>query len=458
MSRTRLYCLCLAALFGPASVVGVTQPPGATANADQPRGQANQPKNRKPHPQNAPKKDAKPRPADANLLSMELKALRVLRDLEATPHQLTEIARAAKTTAGGAGKREPAKVSAAYVDALQQMRRAILANDEDKVEKLRTQIDELEGKESPDLDDAIEITDGAEIEAVRLLNMFSPRQVVAYAQSLEDEFPDPVQVVLDGQEEGRKLKDEEWQTARNRIADEVGWLVCGLEGDKSSKLSEQVSAYLEQTHAGEAKGGNRDAEIRKIIGKPGPVVLLKNVMEHTLAELLSNPQVERAAKDCLRQNRQDMAREKPKEMAAAKPVDEAPQPPKNNPKRPHPPAGPENGEMTAKRVELDDVQKSPEDFVGQKVIFDHVTVTGTAPGRMANMLMLAVKSSSGTVVNASRDQKFRFFMPAAKVPDAIKQLQPESAGISATLTCMIRREGPKHFAGRVQSIKLHQSP
>ena len=57
------------------------------------------------------------------------------------------------------------------------MRRAILANDENEMEKLRTRIDGLEEKDAPDLDDEVEITDGAEIEAVRLLNVFSPRRL-----------------------------------------------------------------------------------------------------------------------------------------------------------------------------------------------------------------------------------------------------------------------------------------
>ncbi len=318
MFRTRVCCILLAAFIGQALLGIVSEPDGAKAKADPPKGQANQGKNKKPRAQNdhpQAKKEAKPHTTDANLLSMELKALRILRDLEATPHQLNEIARAAKTTAGSVGKREPAKASEAYVDVLQQMRRAILANDEDGMEKLRTRIDEIEGKEPPDLDDEVEITDGAEIEAVRLLNIFSPRQVVAYAQGLEDDFPDPVQLMVDGLEEGRSLKNDEWQNARNKVAEEVGWLVCGFEGEKASKMADQVSAWLDQKHTGEARPGNRVAEIRKIIGKPGPVVLLKNVMEHTLAELLSNPQVEQAARDCLRH---DAPRDNPQKAAVAK--------------------------------------------------------------------------------------------------------------------------------------------
>jgi hypothetical protein len=460
MFRIRVCCIFLAALFGQALLGVVSESAGVKAQADPPKGQANQGKNKKPRPQNdrpPAKKEAKPHPTDANLLSLELKALRILRDLEATPHQLSEIARAAKTTAGSVGKREPAKASEAYLDALQQMRHAMLAKDEDGTEKLRTRIDEIEGKEPPDLDDEVEITDGAEIEAVRLLSILSPRQVIAYAQGLDEDFPDPVQLVVDGLEEGRSLKDDEWQNARNKVAEEVGWLVCGFEGEKASKMADQVSAYLDQKHSGEAKSGNRAAEIRTLIGRPGPVVLLKNVMEHTLAELLSNPQVERAARDCLRH---DSPHDNPPKTAVAKGSGakgpDAPHTPMNNAKRPRP-AETTVAEATAKRVDLDDVLKAPDDFAGQPFRLDHVTVIGTAQGRAPANILLGVKCGSGTVVKASREQKVSFFMALAKAPEAIKQLKSgDGEGVSATLTCSIRRDGPNHWSARVQAIHLHE--
>ena len=310
-----------------ATLLVVSEPAFNTARADQPQGKNNPGKNGRPKAQKDPAaapKEVKPGPADANLLSMELKALRILRGLEATPHQLSEIARTAKTTVGSPGNREPAKASGAYVELLAQMRHALVVNDEDKIEKLRTQFDQLEEKTPPDLDDEVEITDGAEIEAVRLLNIFSPQQIVAYVQSLEDEFPDPVELILEGLQEGRALKKEEWDTARNKLAEEVGWLVCGQQGDKASKLEEQVSTFLDQKRAEEGKAGNREAEVRKLLGSPGPIVVLKNVMEHTLAELLSNPQAVRASRDCLRQDRGAVAHNTPAVKPANKPVAPAP--------------------------------------------------------------------------------------------------------------------------------------
>src|SRR5580704_10604051 len=88
--------------------------------------QAQQPSKpvRKPKPQNppaAPKSEPQPAVTDANLLSLELKALRVLRGFEATRHQLQVIAQIAKKTAGSPGNREAAKASGPYIQALVQM-------------------------------------------------------------------------------------------------------------------------------------------------------------------------------------------------------------------------------------------------------------------------------------------------------------------------------------------------
>jgi hypothetical protein len=447
MSGSRVFGVWMAALMVQVALVVVCGSTVAAAQTDQPKNKGDQPKNRKPRAQNdaaAPKPEAKKPLADPNLLSMEVKALRILRALEARPHQLTEIARAAKKTAGNPGQREAAKVSDPYVEALGEMRRALIANDADKIEQLRTRFDELEDKSPPDLDDQVEITDGAEIEAARLLNIFSPQQVVAYAQTLEDDFPDPVQLILEGLKEGRSLQNAEWETARNKLSEEVGWLVCGSQGEKATKLEEQVSAFLDKKHGQGGGAGVREVEVRQLVGTPGPVVILKNIMEHTLAELLANPQVERAAKDCLRHD-------KPPAPAAPKPNAPAP---KGDAPRPH--HAPSKGAGPAKGMELDDVAKAPEQFEGQELQF-HVTVIGTAPGKSPVNLWLAVKTQSGVIVDASRDQKLTVLIPVAKTPDVIKDLKAGAgAGISVTLTCTVHHDTSKHWNARVQSIEVHQ--
>jgi hypothetical protein len=439
-----------------ATLIVVSEPACNRAQADQPPGKNNR-GNKKPRTQNdaaAPKKESKPVVADANLLSMEVKALRILRGLEATPHQLSEIARTGKTTVGSLGKREPATASGAYVELLGQMRHALVASDEDKIEKLRTQFDELEAKNPPDLDDQVEITDGAEIEAVRLLNIFSPQQVVAYAQSLEDDFPDPLQLILEGLEEGRSLKKEEWETARHKLAEEVGWLVCGLQGEKAAKLEEQVSTYLDEKHAEEGKPGNRKSEIRKLVGSPGPVVVLKNVMEHTLAELLSNPQLAQATKACLRGQRTELAAaEKPIIKAAQKHSNDSPSAPSTGKSNKSAKSGKPASKATL--ADLDEVLKSPEKYDGQDLKFEAVTITGTSHGKQDNFLWLEIKTGSGKVVHAAmRGQPLTFVLAKAHAPESIVEMKPESP-ISATLIChMFRTPKGDHWNARVRQIDV----
>ncbi len=152
MSRPRALCVRSAALILPLAFFVVSEATIGPALADPPKNKTSQPNNHGPRPQNdaaGPKKGPKPAPADPNVLSMELKALRILRALEATPHQISEVARTAKKTAGKPGQREPAKVSDGYVEAMVQMRRALVTNDADKIEQLRTQFDQLEEKVSP---------------------------------------------------------------------------------------------------------------------------------------------------------------------------------------------------------------------------------------------------------------------------------------------------------------------
>lgn len=456
MSRTHGCRVCLAALIC-AATWPLSESTCSTAQAQQPARQNQQPgQPRRPRPQtqpNAPASEAKPAPVDANLLSMELKALRILRGFDVTPPQLQVIARVAKKTAGSPGNREPAKASAAYVQALQQMRRALIANgDDDQIDKLRTQLDELEEKSPPDLDDEVEVTDGAEIEAVRLLNIFHPMQVVAYAQSLDDEFPDPVQVVLEGLDEGRGLNKEEWETARKRIAGEVGWLIHGTQGEKATKLEEQVSAFLDKKHAEEATASNPEPEIRKLLGSPGPIVVLKNVMEHSLAELLSNPQLEKAASDCLRQRTPRAgAPPTPGGAGAATPVKRPLAGPRSDAGRPRR----SDSKAATKGVDLDDVLKSPEDYQGQELQLDNVTVTGTTPGKLPANLWLSVKSGSGTVVRpGTRGQKLTFVLPKVNAPEAIKAMN-EGDAIPVTLTCSLRQDPQsKHWTARVHSVQV----
>jgi len=411
--------------------------------------------------------ERKPAPRDLNLVSMEVKACRTLRGLKATPLQLTTIARLAKNTVGRPNKREPAKAANSYIETLTGLREALIANDEGKIESLKEKLDDLEAKDAPDLDDDIEITDAAEIEAARLLDIFGPRQIVAYADMLGDDLPDPVQSIVDGLDEGRQLKGEEWQAARDELADRIAWVVCGMNGENTSKLEEQLSRFLERKHGEEGKSSDRESEIRKLVGSPGPVVVLRNVLEHELAELLSNPQLPRATRECLRGHGAQIA-------ADEESTTQAPEKPKNN-RRPAPPvrkAGNAEHNSTAAALDaarkggkaehhsaaadLDEVLKAPEKYEGQDLRFENITITGTAPSKRENLLWLEVKTASGETVRAAmRDQKLTFVVAKTDAPESITQMASGSA-VSATITCHLGNAPQrKHWMARVRRIELN---
>lgn len=475
MSRRRFAGVCLAFFVASAALGLGIAPTFSTSRADQGTDKSDKP-SKKPaadHGKDKKTRDTKkraadnkekkpaPHPLDVNRLSMEYKALRTLRNLEATPAQLSEIARLAKTTIGNAGKREPAKAANAYIDTLKELREALVKNNEEKMETLQEKLDELREKDPPDLDDEIDITDAAEMEVQRLLNMLSPQQVLAYGESLGDDLPDPVQLILDGIEEGRELKKEEWEATRDELAEKISWLVCGLNGENALKLEEQVSTFLDRTHAGQGKTGGREVEIRKLLGSPGPFVLLNNILEHDLAMLLSNARLKEATKACLRgQGTQIADAEKPVTQAPAphpqkhKKVAEAPSPAgkSGNSKKPA-----KSGKSTrgATAADLDDVLKSPEKFDGQDLKFEDVTITGTAPGKQDKFLLLEIKTGSGKVVPATRGQKLTIVIAKADAPESIAQMKPDRS-VSATLICHIGSSSKgKHWDAKVRHIDVH---
>jgi hypothetical protein len=426
-----------------------TKKPAGNQNKDK--------KSKVPNKKPADTQQKKPADANVNRLSLEYKALRALRNLEATPAQISEIARIGKKTAAKPHKRDPAKAANNYVATLTELRDALVKDDEQKIESLQAKLDGLRDKEPPDLDDEIEITDAAELEVQRLLNMLSPQQVVAYADSLGDELPDPVDLIQDGLEEGRELKGAEWESTRDELAEKVSWLVGGLNGENTSKIEEQVTKYLDSKHSAAGKPGDLESEIRKLVGSPGPIVVLNNILEHDLAVLLSNPQLEHATRACLRgQNTQLASAEKPITKAAKQHTSDAPSAP------PTAKSGKSNksdksGKPAPKPTpaDLDEVLKSPDKYEGQFLKFAGVTITGTGQGKQENFLWLAIKTGSGKVVPAQmQGQSLTFVMAKADAPKSLAELKPEMP-ISATLTChIIGGAKGKHWNARVRHINV----
>jgi hypothetical protein len=278
MTRIYLVCICLLLLGGPSALTLS----GQTSEGLQ-------------EPQQGEKKDTE----DPKLLSMEIRALETLRNFKATVPQLQKIAQLAKATKAKAEQAEPARVGADYVNALKNLRVALIANKEDEIEKNQQQLEKLAEKNPPELDDWFDITDAARREVEGLYKLLSARQVVIYADSFGDDLPDPVELIAKGCEELQMLKGKEWEEARDYLADEVSWLVIGLDRLKAAKLKSDVSAFLERQHGNSSPANELEPKIRQMLGTLDPIVLVRNLLKHDLALLLSNPQLDKAVQELL---------------------------------------------------------------------------------------------------------------------------------------------------------------
>ena len=247
----------------------------------------------------APRAEGKGVEGDVNVLSMEVVALQTLHQLQATRAQLEELKRLAPATAEKVGPRRQVEVSDKFHKTLLQLRDALVAGKDERVGELNRAIDELREKEKPDLDDDAEVSDAARREAPALLRKFSARQVVGFLTDFADNFPDPVEMLTGAFDEVRKLSRREWGGMRDDVAEQVGWLIAGLDGEAEEKAREQAAALI--TRARQLKDEQfkkqrpeLEKAARELAGKVGPTDVHRHFMEHALAELLSNPQLPRA--------------------------------------------------------------------------------------------------------------------------------------------------------------------
>jgi hypothetical protein len=244
----------------------------------------------------APRAEGKGVEGDVNVLSMEVVALQTLHQLQATKAQLQELKRLAATTAEKVGPRRQVEVSDKFHKALIQLRDALVEGKEERIDELNRAIDELREKEKPDLDDYAEISDDARREAPALLRRFSARQVAGFLADYAADFPDPVEMLTGAFEEVRKLSRREWGGLRDDVAEQVGWLVAGMDGDAEEKVREQGAALItraRQLKDDEYKKQRPELEkaARELAAKVGPTDVHRHFLEHGLAELLSNPRL-----------------------------------------------------------------------------------------------------------------------------------------------------------------------
>jgi hypothetical protein len=259
-------------------------------------------------------------PRDANDLSMEVNALRTLYLFRGDPDQVEAtqhpdgprlwMIRSKSELCKQAIERAPAVVSDAYRKLLIDLRAALLLVDEARIEELDKKLAELQAKEDPDLDDQIQITEPArKITLVIVRSDFTAEQVAGYIQSYGKELPNPrsllfatMRIEVGKVAETPKATPEEWKKIREFTMRECSWQLGGIGSAKTEDArAADVAKLLDDAYAFEDKDlkksrvhQNLRNRARGLAISVGPTDLIKNVIEHDVAELLSNPRTSSA--------------------------------------------------------------------------------------------------------------------------------------------------------------------
>jgi hypothetical protein len=241
------------------------------------------------------------KPANLNDVSMEVAVLQTLHDLELKSSQLTKLAKLARESAPKGENRVSAKTSAEFATALTNLHAAYVKGDEQRISECREKLDALiEKKQTPELDNSVVLTEEAKANASEALKLFNVRQTGMFLGTLE--LVDPAELLISAIPQVRRLKkDKDREEEIASVAEEVAWLIHGLEEDEASqKIKQKVTELLQRV--GEKKddsddNNDRDSleeEARQIMADVDHMQIIGHILEHGMAEMLSNPRLEAA--------------------------------------------------------------------------------------------------------------------------------------------------------------------
>jgi len=229
--------------------------------------------------------------ADVNQLNLEVDALQALAQFDLNPSQLKALAKLAPGAAD-TRERKPPKASARYVAGLKELRKALIDGEADTIDDLNAKMDKLREVDKPQLDDKLEAGAITKERASEALKLLTARQTADYLGNFGEELPDPVERFKETVRSGQTLTGKQWETARDHAAAEIGWLLGGFDSEKVGKFKDQAAALLDKMH-GQKKQSEEavDKAARELCAGVAPTDVLRNIVEHDLAELLANPEL-----------------------------------------------------------------------------------------------------------------------------------------------------------------------
>ncbi len=259
-------------------------------------------------PAEAPPEEEIPK-GDLNHLNMEVMALEMLYQMRITQAQMEHLQKLIPATTLGAPPSREVAISPEFARALGAFHAALVDNDDDRIAEVSARLDKLREKESPEFDD-VEISEGARKHTPEFYRILSARQVASYITDYADNFPDPLEKILDAFDEIRKLPGREWEEERDEVAGQVGWLIAGLDTKVEENVAKQVTELLNRVHAlkdedYKTKRVELAKEAEAIAAKVEPTEVIRHFVERSVAELLSNPRLAAAVEARLKLEKAD---------------------------------------------------------------------------------------------------------------------------------------------------------
>jgi hypothetical protein len=230
-------------------------------------------------------------------LSLQVSALQALYEFEFTVPQLQSLLKIAKQAAPKSAPAKAGQASDKYRQALTELRDALTeAKDDDRIKELNDKVVDLFNSEEPDLDDDIEITAAGRRLAPEALKLLGYRQVLAFLDANSDVHSDPFEMLVAALDQSRTLADDEWKDLAEDTVEQLGWMLGGLDRKKARVVEQKVEQWLAQVRGlKEAEFKKRRADLensaRQFVALIPPTAVIHNVVEHALAEMLSNPQL-----------------------------------------------------------------------------------------------------------------------------------------------------------------------
>jgi hypothetical protein len=249
---------------------------------------------------------AKGKPVDMNMVSLEVAAFRTLRTLRATRTQCDELLKLFKEDFVKDSRRQEAKTTPKFRKALiglrNMFRTAGMEGDED--DDFRSAMDRIDllFDDDEQLDDGVDVTPAASDAARVALRLFTPQQIFALLRSSEDEITDPSTILVEALSDGLTAKPEDWKSIREDAASQAAWMISGRILKTPSKVRVEIGKWLDAKHAAKMKPPEFEKQRAALRAeadekfKASPTAVLGNIAWHRMAELLCNPRLPAALK------------------------------------------------------------------------------------------------------------------------------------------------------------------